>query len=74
MSKHLPKPPIERLAYSVPEAAAATGIGKSTLYVLMDEGHLPFVKVRSRRIIPAAALQRLITEGVPKPAARRQYR
>jgi excisionase family DNA binding protein len=71
MSTTLPSPPIERLAYSVPEAAAATGIGKSTLYVLMDDGQLPFVKVRARRLIPAAALETLITKGVPRTKPRR---
>jgi excisionase family DNA binding protein len=50
----------------VPEAAAATGIGKSTLYVMMEQGQLPFVMVRGRRLITPDALHTLVTQGVPR--------
>lgn len=49
-----------RLAYSVPEAAAATGLGKTTLYALMGSGRLPSCKVAGRRLIASADLEALL--------------
>jgi excisionase family DNA binding protein len=40
----------ERFTCSIKEAAAATGLGKSTLYELMDEGRIAYTKVNSRRL------------------------
>ena len=50
------RPPVPRLSLSVPEAAAATGLSKSTLYNLMEAGELRFVKVGARRLIAMAEL------------------
>lgn len=61
-------PPVERLAYSVPEAALASGIGRSTLYVLMDEGALAFVKVRGRRLILVSALRSFLGDDPNTPS------
>ncbi len=41
----------ERFTCSIKEAAAATGLGKSTLYELMDEGRIAYTKVNSRRLL-----------------------
>jgi excisionase family DNA binding protein len=49
-----------RIAYRVKEAAEAIGLGRSTLYEMMKEGKLRFVKVNNRRLIPADALMALI--------------
>ena len=59
-----------RLAYSVTEAAAVTGLGKTTLYALMGDGTLPSCKVGKRRLITSADLADLIS-GRPEAAYRR---
>jgi len=45
-----------KLALSIPEAAAAAGIGRSLLYESMAAGELRFVKLGRRRLIRVAAL------------------
>lgn len=50
----------ERLAYSVSEAVAATGIGRTTLYGLINSGQLASHTIGRRRIIPADALLELV--------------
>lgn len=53
----------QRLAYSVLEAAEASGLGRTTIYGLIQQGRLPSRKIGKRRIIAAADLERLINEG-----------
>jgi excisionase family DNA binding protein len=47
-------PDVERVLYSPAEAARALGVGRSTVYVLMDKGELRSVRVGHSRRIPAA--------------------
>jgi excisionase family DNA binding protein len=54
------EPTTEPLAYSVTDAASASGLSRSTLYDLMAQGQLDFVKVRSRRLITRQALEALL--------------
>lgn len=49
-----------RLAYSVPEASAAIGVGKTKLYALIKQGVLPSTLIGKRRIIRATDLEALI--------------
>ena len=49
-----------RLAYSVTEAAAVTGLGRTTLYALIGSGTLPSCKIGKRRLIASADLEGLI--------------
>lgn len=49
-----------RLAYSVTEAAAITGLGKTTLYALIGNGTLASCKVGKRRLIASTHLETLI--------------
>lgn len=49
-----------RLAYSVPEASAAIGIGKTKLYALIAQGILPSTLIGKRRLIRTADLEALI--------------
>ncbi|MBY0300795.1 MULTISPECIES: helix-turn-helix domain-containing protein [Sphingomonas] len=56
-----------RLAYSVPEASAAIGIGKTKLYALMTEGVLPSTLIGKRRLIRAADLEALIAGQFGRP-------
>ncbi len=43
--------PVERLAYSVDEAAAITGLSRDLLYDEMRTGRLAYLKIGRRRII-----------------------
>jgi hypothetical protein len=52
-----------RLAYTVPEALAAIGIGRTNLYKLAAEGKLDLRKVGGRTLVTAASLQRLLDEA-----------
>lgn len=42
---------VERIAYSVAEAATVSGLGRTTLYSLMREGVLPSRMIAGRRLI-----------------------
>lgn len=57
--------PQDRLAYSIAEASSLTGIGRTTLYRLMDRGELRSCKIGRRRLIPAQALLRMVTQEQP---------
>lgn len=54
----------DRLAYSIPEAAAASSLSRATLYRLAEAGELRMIRIGRRTVIPASDLARLI-EGVP---------
>ena len=47
----------EKLAYTVPEALYATGLGRTTLDALIAERKLRIIKVGSRTLIPADSLR-----------------
>lgn len=47
----------DKLAYTMAEALYATGLGRSTLYVLISEKKLRTIKVGSRTLIPADSLR-----------------
>jgi excisionase family DNA binding protein len=49
--------------YTVREAAEVLRIGASTLYRIIREGDFPAVRLRSRYVVPAAALDRLLAEA-----------
>lgn len=40
------------------------GIGRSVAYELMSKGRLPYTQLGTRRLIPRAAVVRLLAEGV----------
>lgn len=52
-----------KLAYSIPEAAAAVSIGRSKVYALIAEGRLETRKIGKRTVIPAASLISLLDTG-----------
>ena len=64
----------ERLLLRMPEVATILGIGRSTVYELVQRGDLPAVHVGRAVRIPAAALQRWVeqqtaeAEGVSAPS------
>lgn len=49
---------------SLPEAIEFTGLGRSELYLRMDDGRLPFVKHGRRRLIPRRALVQMLEAGL----------
>jgi excisionase family DNA binding protein len=50
-------PPVERLSYRVPEAAAAAGLGVSTVFALIARGDLKSIKRAGRRLILKSDLE-----------------
>jgi excisionase family DNA binding protein len=50
----------DRLLYSVQEAAALLGIGRTYMFQLLRTGEIDSLKIGSRRKIPAGALERYI--------------
>lgn len=50
----------DALAYGIPEAAQMLGIGRSSVYQLINAGHLKPVKLAGRTLITRAALQALL--------------
>ena len=60
--RHVPEP-AQRLAYSVREAVALTGLSRSSIYVLLVQKKLLSVRIGGRRLIPHEALIALLNEG-----------
>lgn len=58
--------------YSIKEAIAATGVGKTTLYAHIDAGNLPITKIGGRTFISAAALNEFLSKDWPVPATHRK--
>jgi excisionase family DNA binding protein len=50
----------ERETYSVEEAGAVVGIGRSAAYQAVKSGELPSVKIGKRLLVPKRALERLL--------------
>lgn len=46
-----------RLAYPIPEAAQAIGVGRTTLYAEIAAGRIATVTIGRRRLITRAALE-----------------
>jgi excisionase family DNA binding protein len=60
--------------YTVTEAARILRVGPSTLYRAIREGDFPAIRLRTRYVVPAAALDKLLAEaaatgGLVDPAA-----
>lgn len=53
----------QKIAYTVPEALTAIGIGRTNLYKLAKEGKLDLRKVGGRTLVTAASLHRLVEEA-----------
>lgn len=51
------------LSYSIPDAARAIGVGRSTIYQLLNDGRLQSVHVGKRRLILADSLKALVQAG-----------
>lgn len=55
--------PCPPMAYSINDAASAIGIGRTTLYSLIQTGRLPIVKVGKRTLVRHDDLMTLIDQG-----------
>lgn len=60
---------IEKLIYTVNEAALALGIGRTKLYELVQAGELPLVKIGARSLIRRADLEAFLTRSLYSAAA-----
>jgi excisionase family DNA binding protein len=58
-----------QLLLSVPEAARALGIARSSLYVLMDRHELTSVSIGRRRLLPARALEDYVDRLIERSTA-----
>lgn len=47
-------------AYSIPQAAAALGISRSSLYKLRSAGTIGFAKISTRTVVPASEVERIL--------------
>jgi len=61
----------DKLAYTIAEAAVATGLSDDTLYRKHQAGEITMKKAGRRTLIPAADLERLISNlpTLPRRAA-----
>jgi excisionase family DNA binding protein len=50
----------EKLAYTIPEAVGASGLGRTTLYELIKCGELPIAKVGARTVIRRQDLEAML--------------
>jgi excisionase family DNA binding protein len=60
---------IDRITFSIPEAASALGVCPRTIYSLMGSGNLRTIRIGRRRLIPRDELNRLGAEGSTEHAA-----
>ena len=53
----------DRLVLTVTEAAQLLKIGRSCAYEAVRNGQLPVIRMGRRRLVPRAALERLLANG-----------
>ena len=56
MPSTLPAP----ITYSVRDACAASSLGRTRLYELINSGHLDVIKIGRRTLVDAVSLRRLL--------------
>ena len=57
-----------QLAYRVPDACTALGIGRTSLYELVKAGKIRLVKIAGRTLVPRYELDRLLSESMHEAA------
>jgi len=58
----------ERLSYTIPDAATAIGVSRSTLYELIGAGEIRTFKVGTRTLVPASELVAFIDRKMKEAA------
>jgi excisionase family DNA binding protein len=61
-------PDVETALLTVEEAARRLAVSRSTLYLLMREGRLPFIRIGRSRRIEVEAMRAFLTEQWVEPA------
>ncbi len=56
--------PVQRLTYSVDEAAEALGISRASAYEAIRRGEIPHIKIGKRILIPRSFLESLTKNGI----------
>jgi excisionase family DNA binding protein len=56
----------DKLAYTIPEAVAASGLGRTTIYELIKSGEVPIVKVGRRSVIRRQDLEAMLDRKVSR--------
>ena len=56
--------PVQRLTYSVDEAAEALGVSRASAYEAVRRGEIPHIKIGKRILIPRSFLQSLTKKGI----------
>ena len=59
----------QRMSYTIKEAAALTGVGRTTLYKLVNRGELPLVKIGLRSLVRCSDLEALLDRHLDRRAA-----
>lgn len=60
---------IQKLTYSVPEAARAIGISRSNAYDLVQRGLIPSVRLRGRVLVPRHAIEEWLARPTSQKVA-----
>lgn len=55
---------MDKLTYSVEEAAKVLGIGRNTAYEAVRSGEIPSVKIGKRLLVPVKALENMLPANV----------
>ena len=58
----------QRVAISVPEAAARLGLGRNQGYEAARRGEIPTIRIGKRILVPLAALERMLSGEAPAAA------
>jgi|YNPBryantNP2012_1023418.scaffolds.fasta_scaffold25580_3 excisionase family DNA binding protein len=60
---------MERMTYTVREAAKVLGIGRLTAYNGVKSGAIPALRIGRRLVVPKAAIEKLLAEAGKAEAA-----
>lgn len=58
-----PPPPPKPITVTIADALSLSGLGRTKLYELINDGMLETVKIGRRRLIKMESLERLLTTG-----------
>ncbi|MCR6699708.1 MAG: helix-turn-helix domain-containing protein [Dokdonella sp.] len=56
------------LAHTIPSAARMLGIGRTSLYELMQRGELKTIRIGTRRLVPDSELHRYVASLMKEAA------